>query len=104
MSTRWSHLKSDADYALEYGNYQEAEMLWRRALKETESFEPDDQRIPLTLDKLSDVLCQQQKYQEAESYLVRSAQFRDQHRNSPREEVAATLSRLCTVYYHLEKL
>ena len=77
MSSRWKHLKADANQAIEYGNYGEAEILLRRAVGELSKFKEGDSNIPLTYESLASVLCHQKKYQEAEQLFVRSLKYRD---------------------------
>ena len=104
MSSRWSHLKADADVALEYGSYGEAELLWRRALEEAHTFEKGDSRFPLTCENLARVLCHQDKYQEAELLLEKALDCRDEYFRFDIDQLIETLSNLYEIYFKLGKV
>ena len=104
MSSRWKHLKADANQAVEYGNYGEAEILLRRAVGELSNFNEGDQSIPVTYESLADVLCHQNKYQEAEQLYEEALKYRDEFLKFEVEALIECLTNLSKVYLLLRKL
>lgn len=89
MTVNWTHYKMQAIKAAQMSDYDEAERMWREALKEAEKYGEDDGRFALTIDGLAKAFFNQGKLEQAEKLYKKSLAIREV-RFSPEHEDAAT--------------
>ena len=98
-ATRWGKASAKASEALQQGKYDEAETLWKAALKDAESFPPDDPRLVVSLKSLADLYNDQKKFTEAEPLYQRLLAIEEKIQGSDHPDVATTLYRLAKLYH-----
>jgi tetratricopeptide (TPR) repeat protein len=97
---KWMRLQESAEKAASAGDFVTAERMLLAALRETCGFEESDVRRLITVDKLSSMYLELQRYAECEMYCKASLSLTErrlgtlQHRS-----VAVCLNRLAQVYY-----
>lgn len=103
-ATRWEKASAKASEAFQQGKYDEAETLWKAALKDAESFPPDDPRLVVSLKSLADLYDDQKKLTEAEPLYQRLLAIEEKVQGSDHPDVATTLYRLAKLYHAQGKM
>jgi tetratricopeptide (TPR) repeat protein len=96
---RWEKDSAKASEAFLQGRFGEAETLWEAALKDAESFPPDDPRLVVSLKSLADLYNDQKKVTEAEPLYQRLLAIEEKIQGSDHPDVATTLYRLAKLYH-----
>jgi len=73
----WKQYDAKGQQALEQSNYAEAERMFRLAVRQAEQLGEQDKRLIVSLRKLGDVYCLQEKYKDAEALDKRIAEIKD---------------------------
>lgn len=95
----WFVYKEFADEALRRGNLDVAETQWLAAIKESEHWTHDRQKLAYALDSLADIMCRTQKYDEAESVMTRCIGIKTDALGQLHPLVAMSVSTLARLYY-----
>jgi len=96
-AARWEKDSAKASEAFQQGRYAEAETLWKSALKDAESFPPEDPRLVVSLKNLAQLYDDQKKSAEAEPLYQRLLAIEEKRLGPDHPDLATTL-------YHLAKL
>lgn len=96
-------LQATCNQAIESGNLQQAEQLWKHALQELEQSGEQDRRLVLVLESLADVLSMQERYKEAEPLLARAVELTTTFFGPDHVETAISLNKLAGVYFSLSR-
>jgi tetratricopeptide (TPR) repeat protein len=96
-AARWEQDSAKASEAFQQGRYAEAETLWKSALKDAESFLPEDPRLVVSLKNLAQLYDDQKKSAEAEPLYQRLLAIEEKRLGPDHPDLATTL-------YHLAKL
>ena len=98
QTSDWSRLMSQADTSERNGNYAQAARTYESALRLSKSFQPDDPRTPLTLDKLGMMYNELGRFSDAITMDRRAIAWVERWRGKNTEEYAALLNNLAAVY------
>jgi GGDEF domain-containing protein len=100
---RWEEYKTRGEQAIIDQNYTEAESNWIAAFNEAQVFSDDDERLILSLDRLSLVLMQKGKNMYAEPLLTSLVQIKTRLHGPNSLEVAESAGELAHCYFLLGK-
>ncbi len=100
----WEKHQSAGIAASRKKDFPQAETHFKAALKEAETFSPDDWRLTLTLGNLAEIYRVQGKYPEEEPYLKRLLEIGEQIYGPDHPNVAAHLNNLAHNYHMQGKL
>ena len=95
----WEKDSAKASEAFQQGKYDEAETLWKAALKDAESFPPDDPRLVVSLKSLADLYDDQKNFTEAAPLYQRLLVIEEKTQGPDHPDVATTLYRLAKLYH-----
>ena len=93
----WDTHVDRGDLLFQQGRFKEAKEQYAAALKETETFEKQDPRLPRTLTKLAAVHDAQGEYEQAEPLLSRAVSLNETILGDRDPQFAASLSNLAAV-------
>ncbi len=99
FSRAWRLANDRGCEALNQGRYAEAEDSLLTALEEAKNFEPEDPRLGISLDNLTNVYNAQGKYAEAERLYQRALAIVEKALGPEHLDVAVILNNLASVYY-----
>ncbi|MGH7204581.1 MAG: tetratricopeptide repeat protein [Nitrospiraceae bacterium] len=97
-AARWEKDSAKASEAFQQGRYAEAETLWESALKDAESFQPEDPRLVVSLKNLAQLYDDQKKYADAEPLYQRLLAIDEKTLGPDHPDVATILYRLAKLY------
>src|SRR5581483_3463935 len=103
MSANWTHFKMQAVKANQMSDHDEAERLWREALKEAEKFGEDDGRFAMTIDGLARTYFTLDKLDQAEKLFKQSLSIREVQLSDDHEDVATCANNLACVMFKRER-
>ncbi|MGH7228926.1 MAG: tetratricopeptide repeat protein [Nitrospiraceae bacterium] len=97
-AARWEKESEKASEASQQGRYPEAVTLWKSALKDAESFPPEDPRLVVSLKNLAQLYDDQKKSAEAEPLYQRLLAIEEKTLGPDHPDVATTLYNLAKLY------
>lgn len=97
-AARWENASAKASEAVQQGRYAEAETLWESALKDAESFQPEDPRLVVSLNNLAQLYDDRKKYAGAEPLYQRLLAIDEKTLGPDHPDVATILYRLAKLY------
>ena len=98
QDTAWEKYNKAGMKAYRQGQYAEAEKQWVSALKEAETFGPQDPRLATSLNNLAALYKAQGKYAEAEPLHLRALAIREKVLGPEHPQVATSLNNLAELY------
>ena len=97
-AAHWKQESAKASEAFQQGRYGEAETLWKSALKDAESFPPEDPRLVVSLKNLAQLYDDQKKSANAEPLYQRLLAIEEKTLGPDHPDVATTLYSLAKLY------
>lgn len=102
-STEWNSLVAKADVAQRERKYEFAEATWMFALEEAESFGEEDRRLPYTLEKLSENLWIQNRFDEALFFGIRAMKIYEKVLGDQHYDVGAIAGNMARILHQQRK-
>ena len=101
---RWTQLRLEATQAVDAGDYEAGESLWKEAIKEAQSFTLHDPRLPISLEGLAAAHWKQGKYDQAEPLTKRCLNIYETVLGSDHDDVGVVANNLAMLYHAQGKL
>lgn len=101
LESNWEKLKLEANHAVGRGDFAAAADLWVQALEALDSIPDEDARVALTLDRLADCLCKQNRKAQAVPVLEYCVDLKERVLGGDHIELANTLNNLAEVFYSM---
>ena len=102
-STSWQRSNEAGVEAYQQGHYAEAEKYYLAALKEAETFGPEDPRLPTRLNNLAELYRTQGKYAEAEPLYQRALAIWEKALGPEHPNVATSLENYAALLRNMNR-